>query len=265
VERKYDHLELVENNNRSPAWKRFFRFLVKVTVLAGFIVLLWQGESYFRVAAIRVEGANELKAEEILQAGGISEGMSIFLLGEGEISTRIKEQLPRAEKVEIKRELPETVVIKVKEREPAGYVMTADGFWLIDKQGVIMAYAGEPQENYPLISGIDGRKVIPGAYIDCPARVEALQNFFASWSGEEGLEIEKLDLQETYNLIAYTVDGLEIWFGEGKDMDHKMRLIKESLPYIDPATGARLDVRCGKRLVVSGSAVIKEEGKEVEP
>jgi len=156
-------------------------------------------------------------------------------------------------------------MITVIEREPAGYVMTADGFWLIDKRGVVMTYIDEPQEDHPLISGIDGRKVIPGAPIDCPARLEALQNFFAAWSGDGGMELEKLDLQESYNLIARTKDGLEIWFGEGEGMVKKLRLIEESLPYIDPATGARLDVRCGRRLVVSGSAVIQEEEMEVEP
>ncbi len=265
MKREQEHLKLVENNNHPSIIGRLLRFLLKVAVLAGVVVLLWQGEAYFRVDAILVEGANELQPEEILQAGGISEGMSIFLLGETEISNRIKKQLPRAEKVEIRRELPDTVVIEIREREPAGYVMTADGFWLIDKRGVAMAYTGEPQENYPLISGIEGRKVIPGAPIDCPARVEALQNFFACWSGNEELQIEKLDLQESYNLIAYTADGLEIWFGEGEDIGYKMYLIEESLPYIDPATEARLDVRCGRRLVVSGSAVIKEKGKEVDP
>ncbi len=265
MERKNDHLQLVQDKNRPSAWKRFLRFLVKVAVLAGFVVLLWQGEAYFRVAAIRVEGMDQLQAEEILHAGGISEGMSIFLLGEKEISSRIKAQLPRAEEVKIKRELPDTVVVEVNERQPVGYVMTADGFWLVDSQGVSMDYTGEPEKDYPLISGIDGRKVIPGAPIDCPATVKALQNFFAAWSGEGALEVEKIDLQENYNLIAYTVDGLEIWFGEGEDMEHKMRLIENSLPYIDPATEARLDVRCGKRLVVSGSAVIKEEGKEADP
>ncbi len=265
MQRKNDHLQLVENNKAVPVWKRFFRFLIKVAVLAGFVALLWQGETYFRVNTIRVEGVGELQEEEILQAGGISRGMSIFLLGEGDILARIKKELPRAEKVEIKRELPDTIVIKIKERQPVGYVMTADGFWLIDDQGVSMEYTDEPKKEYPLISGIDGRKVIPGAPIDCPASVEAMRNFFTNWSGEGGLEIEKLDLQENYNLIAYTVDGLEIWFGDGEDMDYKLRLIEESLPYIDPATEARLDVRCGKRLVVSGSAVIKEEGKEVDP
>ncbi len=262
---KYDHLKLVEKNNRPSAWKRFSRFLIKAFILAGLLVLLWQGESYFRVTAIRVEGANELKTEEILQAGGISKGMSIFMIGEGDISSRIKEQLPRVEKIAIRRDLPDTVVIEIKERSPAGYVMTADGFWLIDDQAVVMAYRDEPQKNYPLISGIDGRKVIPGFTIDCPARAEALVNFFSGWSGKGELAIERLDLQESYNLIAYTVDGLEIWFGEGKDLSYKMQLIEESLPYIDPDTEARLDVRCGKRLVVSGSAVTEKKGREVDP
>ena len=265
MKQKSDHLKLVENKDRVPAWKRLLRFMTKLALLAGFALLLWQAEAYFRVGEIRVEGAEELDRNEILEAGGISKEMSIFLLREGDAAARIKKELPRAEQVEIKRELPGTVVIAISERQPAGYVMTADGFWLIDSSGVSMAYTDDPKKGYPLISGIEGLKVIPGALIDCPASLEALQNFFSNWSGEGGLEIEQLDLQDSYNLIAYTTGGLEIWFGEGKDMDSKLLLIEKSLPYIDPASEARLDVRGGKRLIVSGSAVIKEEEKGVDP
>lgn len=265
MKQKSDHLKLVEHKGRIPAWKRLIRFMIKITVLAGFAVLLWQAEAYFRVEVIRVEGAEVLDRNEILEAGGISKGMSIFLIREGDSAARIKKELPRTERVEIKRELPGTVLIVISERQPAGYVMTADGFWLIDSSGVIMAYTDSPKEDYPLISGIKGLKVIPGAPVDCPASLEALQNFFSNWSGEGGLEIKQLDLENSHNLIAYTAGGLEIWFGEGKDMDYKLRLIEAGLPYIDPDSQARLDVRCGKRLVVSSSAVIKEEGKGVDP
>ncbi len=267
MERKSDHLTLVDDKNSShhvPVWRRFFRFLFKLAFLAGFVALLWHGEAYFRVSHIKIEGANALQAGEILEAGEISKGMSIFLVREKNLASKISRQLPRTGEVRVSRELPDTVVIKINERVPVGYVLTADGFWLIDTQGVIMAYSEEPQMDYPFITGIEGSKVIPGSPIDCSARVTALQSFFRSWPGESGLEIEILDLYESYNLIAYTKDGLEIWFGEGDAMEQKFRLIEESLPYIDPNTESRLDVRSGKRLVVCGSAVLHEE-EEVEP
>ncbi len=266
--RKNDHLTLVEDKNNDPimpAWKRFFYFLGKLLFLAGLAALLWHGEAYFRVSNIMIEGANELETDEILKAGEISQGMNIFLVKESNLATKISKQLPSVGEIEVSRELPDTVVIKITERVPAGYVLTADGFWIIDSQGVIMDYSEEPRMDYPFITGIEGSKVIPGSPIDCPARVKALQNFFGSWPGESGLEVEALDLYESHNLIIYTKDGFEIWFGEGDAMEQKIRLVRESLPYIDPSTEARLDVRCEKRLVVSGSAVLKEEGKEVDP
>lgn len=262
---KRDHLKLVQNKNHPPAWKRALRFLGRLVLVSGLVLVLWQADAFFRIAQVQVQGAVELSVDEILKAAEISEGMNIFFLREAEAAARITAALPRVRQAEIKRILPDEVEITVQERQPAAYVMTADGLWLIDQLAVSFAYSSEPEADYPVISGIDGIMVIPGAPINCRERRAALQNLFSSLAAGDAPEIERIDLSDSYNLIVYTADGLEIWFGEGKDLDNKLELVKRSLPYIDPAAEERLDVRCGRRLVVSGRAVREEDEQEVTP
>ena len=263
MKRENDHLRLVKKRTGQPGWKRGLRFICRLVIIAALILLLRQGETYFRVSDIRVEGALELSSAEIIAAAGIRKGASIFMLKEQTIAGRIQEQLPRVKKVELTRSLPDTVIVNIDERIPAGYVITADGFWLIDSDAVCFAYLAEPVEDYPYISGIDSKLVIPGAPLDCRFRREALQSFFAAWQGSGWLEIKQIDLSDNYNLIIYTAEELEIWLGEGKDMEYKLALVQQSIPHITVEAGTRLDVRSGNRLVVSSSAVEKE--KEVEP
>ncbi len=264
MKKKKDHLKLVKTENRVPFWKKAARFLFYVATLIAVLALLKYGESFFRVNHIEIEGIKKLSAEEIIDAGEISRGMSIILLQESKISEKIEREQPRAKNVRVRRELPDTVSISLEEREPAAYVMTADGFWIIDKHAVPFEYARDADKSYPLVSGIDGSKVIPGLPIDCQLRHEALTEFFAAWPGDIPLEIKEMELQERYNLVVHTVDGLELWLGDGEDMDYKLELIETSLPHIDTEVDARIDVRCGKRLIVSSSAV-KDEKKEVGP
>ncbi len=255
---KTDHLKLVHNQNKKPGWKKAMRLAFRLVLLVVLLLLLKQGETYFRVDQIRVEGHGDLSGKEITAAGQIREGMSIFLLREQKAAERIKKELPAVKEVEIDRSLPDKVVIKVEKRTPAGYVMTADGFWVIDRSAVGYAYIEEPEEGYPLISGIDGSLVVPGEPLSCKARREALQSFFAAWPGGVWLTLERIDLSSAYNLVLHTSEDLEIWLGDETEIEHKLLLVQESLPYISISSAARLDVRCGRRLIVSGSAVSKD-------
>jgi cell division septal protein FtsQ len=263
VKPKKDHLKLVSDSGRKPAWKKAIRFLFNLVVIVALILLLKNADAYFRINKIDFEGLGDLTATQISEAGGIRKGMSIFLLQEQKIAEDIMRQFPQVKSVAVSRNLPDSVVVILTARIAAGYILTADGYYLIDRDGVCFATALEPVEGYPLILGIEGDMVIPGAPLACPIRREVLQKYFAYWPGDTGLEAAEINLNESYNLIVHTVDGLQIWFGDGRDMETKLALVQQSLPHIvaDPET--YLDVRSGKRLVVSKNAVNLE--KEVEP
>ena len=260
---KRDHLKLVNDSGRKPVWKKAIRFFFNLTVIVALILLLIHTEAYFRINKIDIEGLGDLTTAEISDAGGIRKGMSIFLLQEQKIADDIMRQFPHLKSVVISRNLPDSVVITLTDRIAAGYILTADGYWLIDRDGVCFASAAEPEEGYPLISGIESEMVVPGAPLACPIRREVLQKYFAYWPGDTGLEAAEINLNESYNLVVYTVDGLQIWFGDGRNMDTKLALVQQSLPHIVSEPETHLDVRSGKRLVVSKNAVNVE--KEVDP
>jgi len=262
---KSDHIKLVKNKtNAQPGWKRAFRFLCKLVTVVVIVLLLKEGEQFFRINSITVEGSMEVSAAELAEVGGINKGRSIFLINEDTITGKIKEEFPSISSVQIKRTLPDQVLVKIDQREPVAYIVTADGYWLIDSGVVPYENIDEPDEDYLQITGISGELVVPGIALNCTLRREILQKFFSNWNKKDRFQIEKLDFSESYNLIAYTADNLEIWLGNAKNMQQKMELVELSLPYIsEDLEGARIDVRSGKRLVVSSAAVL--EKREVDP
>jgi len=262
---KSDHLKLVKNNkNVLPGWKKALRFLFRLAIVVVIIVLLKEGEQFFRINSITVEGPIEISAVELIETGGINKGRSIFLLSEDRIAEKIKEEFPSVSSVQINRTLPDQVSVIIEQRNPVAYIVTADGYWLIDIGVVPYENFVEPDEDYPSITGISGELVVPGITLNCTQRREILQEFFSNWHKKDRFQVERLDLSESYNLIAYTSENLEIWLGNAKNMQQKMELVELSLPYIsEDLDGARIDVRSGKRLVVSSAAVL--EKREVDP
>lgn len=265
MKRKQEHLKLVEKEGRVPAWKRIFRALGYLLVVLCLAYLLAYAESFFRLENVTVLGTDAVGTSAVLEAGEIEKGMSMILFREQEIAARILQDLPRVAEVEITRTLPDRVTVEVTERIPGAYVMTADGFWLIATDTVCLEYSSRPWGDYPLVAGVDGRDVIPGQPLACAERRKALQGFFSVFPDPAPFKVEKINLASSYNLVLHTACGREIWLGEAEEIIYKLHLVEKSIPYIDPAAEARLDVRCGKRLVVSGSALVKNPEKEVDP
>lgn len=263
MKQKKDHLKLIKNRKEQQGWKKALRFLFRAVLVLVILFILKQGETYFRINEIEVLGTGSLTAAEIASAGEISKGSSIILLREEKAVSAIRQEFPEVKRVEITRVLPDRITIEIEERKPVACIVTADGFWLMDSAMVPFANSAKPAGGYPLISGIDGKLVIPGVPLDCPARLTALQNFFAAWDGENGFGVEKIDMTDSYNMVVYTEDKLEIWLGDGTEMNDKLDLVELSRPHISAAPETRLDVRSGTRLVVSSNVV--KDRKEVDP
>jgi cell division protein FtsQ len=131
-------------------------------VAAAVVVLVGIGAAavwftpMFAVDAVRVQGSDLVSDDEVRTAAAISPGMSLARVDVGAVHRRVA-ALPPVGRVDVSRDLPGTVVIKITERTPVAAVERPGGLWLIDASGV--AYA-------PVASGPDG---LPQVRIPEPA------------------------------------------------------------------------------------------------
>lgn len=259
-----DRLKLVSNKKSPSTLKKASRFLMKLVVVALLLMLLKYGESFFRINDITVDGPAAMeRTAEIVVATGIEKGASIFLISEEKVATNVQSRFPFLKEVTVSRTLPDQVIIHVAERMPAAYVESDGGYWLLDGDAHVFDYTNEYDSEYPLIRGLGGEMVLPDSPLNCLYRKDLLQSFFASWPGETGLVAATIDLTDNYNLIIHTTDGLEIWFGDARNMESKVKLLQYSIPHFQDKPIKHLDVRSGKRLIIS--SVVVEPEKGVDP
>ncbi len=91
--------------------------------------------------------------------------VSILAVAPGAIKTRLKEKFPRFENVEVKKQLPHELIIRVKERTPLGLVRRSSSEWKerkflpVDREGVIFTIQpGEKKEfkkQLPFVMGLE--------------------------------------------------------------------------------------------------------------
>jgi cell division protein FtsQ len=99
---------------------------------------------YFNISDIAIEGNVSLERDEILSLCNIKEGQSIFSADMDNIYKLLKRH-PWIRDASVKKELPDRLSIKINERIPAA-VLKSNGFYLIDKDGVILTELKEDAE-----------------------------------------------------------------------------------------------------------------------
>ena len=119
---------------------------------------------FFRVNSVEVSGNVRYTAEEIIEASGIEMGDNLIGLSRSRVSASICTKLPYVANVNIKKVLPDGVVLRVSERVAAASVESAEGRWLISAQGKLLEKdAGS--DRVVTINGLTAAGPYPGGMI----------------------------------------------------------------------------------------------------
>ncbi len=94
--------------------------------------------SFFEIKEIRVQGVNQASVEEILAASQLEQGKNIFEMHIPAMEQALL-QNPWVEKVAIKRMLPDTFIVDIKERVPQFWILREGTLYYLDSNGLIIA------------------------------------------------------------------------------------------------------------------------------
>ena len=147
-----------EKKKRQKKWNKIKKVLLAIlkiiliiAILVGIALFLFVSP-VFNITDVKVENARKITVNTYISLSEIQIGENIFKINKSKIRETIKEQ-PYVENVEIKRELPGTVKIIVKEREPK-YLIESNGMYIyIDKNGYALETNVEKIE-LPILKGI---------------------------------------------------------------------------------------------------------------
>ncbi|HER24799.1 MAG TPA: FtsQ-type POTRA domain-containing protein [Candidatus Atribacteria bacterium] len=169
-----------EEQKDQPLSTRVIKILTFYLVI-GF--LAWNlfnfifSSNFCSIKEIIIQGNNYLSEEEILFRSGINLGENIFKLDLKKSINSLKQE-PRIKEVEIKRVIPNKIIICLTEREAAVSVRLGEEYFLCAKEGIVLSKTSESGEalTLPLISGLEIDKIDIGEIIDKPEFRTALES-----------------------------------------------------------------------------------------
>ena len=117
---------------------------------------------FFRVDEVRVLGEERYTKEQIAAAAGVKDGESLLLVNKFRIAPRLISTLPYLESVSIYRDLPDTLVIEVRECTAVASIPAGEATWLISARGKLLERSTVPVSAYPAVEGLVPQAPVEG-------------------------------------------------------------------------------------------------------
>lgn len=111
---------------------------------------------YFNLEEVRVSGNDRLSYGTILDTAQVGLGLNSLEMNVGEVKNRL-DRNPWIESVTVRRELPDRLLIDVREKVPAFWMRQGDGLYFADARGKVIApmHPGEAG-SLPVLTVADG-------------------------------------------------------------------------------------------------------------
>lgn len=221
---------------RSPRSRKKRRQNPLGAMLAFFFIcgaLLLGISVFFKISVIKVEGNTRYTADQVSAASGIKMGDNLFFVNKFDAITKIFRQLPYAEKITVKRDLPNVIVINVTDGKPLASIQEGDAYWLVDKSCKLLEKAGSDK--------IAGTIAVTGVVLSHPeagaklklsdslkeAYLTSLIDELSKKSMLEG--VSKIDLTSVGDAKFYYLNRFTVRLGNNEDIQGKLKLLLDSI------------------------------------
>ena len=208
---------------------RVFRglvFLVVSATVLGFFVYV----PFFTLNEIRLVGAQYLTEEDIIKVGDIYMGEQLFRLETDVVQSRLAKDL-RIEEVSVRRKLPHTLEVTIRERRPLATVMCDYGYLDLDRNGVVLdSYKSLKTMQIPMITGARVRDLYIGDAVE-NEEVKRILDFLERLNEETLNRLSEISIVEEDYIVMYsaTDNPVQIRIGKLERLDEKAQLTEDFL------------------------------------
>ena len=238
--------------------------LLKMLLFGSLIVYAcyyFSQSPFFSIQRIGTAGQKHLASNEIIQDSGLTAGTNIFKANLEQAKKRLL-SIPWIEGVEIRRQLPHTILITVKERQQSAMLWTGQHWLVLDPNGICIDSVNSSHlYDLPIITGIKPETTDPGKLISSNPLLQpvlasldlSVENFFS-----------EINISDGNNLVAYTRDNVPVLLGKCQDLPSKLATAQSLLVNIDnPATVTYVDLRSAQAPAVKYLGTANQQNEKM--
>ena len=203
----------------------------------------------FNVKEVEVIGNEKIETQDIVVSSGIMKEINIFRANITDAKNNIS-QISYIDTVDIKRSLPNRIVINVTERKPVGYIPFMGSYILIDKRGHVLEVVAELRDNHiPFIGGLkfDRFKLGKTIQVDDDKKLEMIVSCLKEILNYELLhQVSEIDVHDIDNIQLNIQSRIVVSLGDGTDVNYKICFLKEILKELNEGERGYIDLSIEK-------------------
>ncbi|MBA2623656.1 MAG: FtsQ-type POTRA domain-containing protein [Chthoniobacterales bacterium] len=227
------------------------KVLLSILVLGGIVYgvrfgakrLFFENPDY-RLSKIEVRTDGSLQREQVLQAAELREGANIFSVDLARVHQQLQ-QLPQVDEVQVVRNMPGAIDIRITERKPVAWITTekemsdpfaSEAAFLVDARGVLMKEKKLLPEylGLPVIAGCANESLTAGKVVDsfeAKAELELLRLSTRSFM-QTRFQVREIDVSKGYCLLVTDKNHTRVTFGFD-NLDAQLQRLEQFLVYSD--------------------------------
>ena len=259
------------NARRKKKYKRRRKTAVYLLLLffVCVVCLILSLTVFFKTSQINVRGNSRYSASQVVKASGVEKGDNLLRMNKTKIRESILKKLPYVSEVQVVRELPSTVTIKIKEAQPACRYLAGENRWaLLSQELRVMEITSAETENVPVLSGITLDIPAEGetAKADSDISEKILLDLLTILKENDIINVDSIVFTSPINVSMRLEGRVTAKLGGDSDLDYKVRMVKTWISGSLPSVGEwTVDVTSGDKLYAGrGVASSSEESAPEE-
>ncbi len=196
-----------------------------VTVVGALMIFSYNALltcSYFQLDKTIVKGCQKTTEKDVLLVSGVKPSQNIMTFSMEGIARKIRTN-PWVEEVSVVRELPNRLIIEIRERKPVALVKRDDSLFFVDAQGFIFKKFEGEEANLPILTGCSENGQDDGLLIR--KSIELIDFLSASSSFPQIKNVSEIHGDGGLGFSLFLDSGLCLRIGFG-DYENKLKRLK---------------------------------------
>lgn len=214
----------------------FSLFLVLLAVV-GIILSL---TVLFPIKNITAKGSERYTAEQIISSSGITLGDNLFV---SSFKTNgLREKLPYIESVKIKRTLPDSITITVKDALPYACYYGDGAYCTVSRSGYVLEIAEEKPESLLEVRAVGVKCTLGKAVSFSSEKSEELITEIGKLADEYGVSLNCIDVTDELNITLKTENRFIVNLGTSNFLQNKFAHLSGMIKNIEETKTGKINL-----------------------
>lgn len=214
-----------------------FSLFVVLLIVIGVILSL---TVLFPINNITANGSEKYTVEQIISSSGIKKGDNLFVTSLK--ADALREKLPYIESVKIKKNLPDSITITVKDAVPYACYYTEGMYYTVSKAGYVLESTQQKPDSLFEIRA-NGVKCVLGKAVDIESdKIKNLISKIGGFAEEYGLSLNYIDVTDELTVTVKTENRFIVNLGTTNYIQNKFAHLSGMIKNIEETKTGKINL-----------------------